>query len=87
MMALGAVLLLVAFVCQIIILIDAFRNEIWKGLLCIVCGLYGLYYMFAEFDHEKKALVLLGVWGGIIGGYALLFMGGAMSGAGTGVTP
>ena len=39
---------IVGLVCQIIIWIDAFKNEVWKGLLCFFCGLYALYYAFAE---------------------------------------
>jgi hypothetical protein len=49
-----------SFVCSIIILIDAFKNEVWKGLLALFCGLYLLYYMFAEFQHERKTLIILG---------------------------
>ena len=49
---------LVFLVCWVIILIDAFKNEWWKGLLCFFCFLYMLYYAFAEFQNDKKALII-----------------------------
>ena len=62
---LGMLFSLVSFVCSIIILIHAFKNEIWKGIVGLLCGLYLLYYGFVEFQHEKKGLIL-GVWLGSI---------------------
>lgn len=58
-------------VCYIIILIDAFRDEIWKGVVSLICGLYGLYYAIFEFEHEYKWLIVIGaaLGGGI--GYIL----------------
>jgi hypothetical protein len=68
LLGLAIVFGLVAFVCNIIVLIDAFQNEVWKGILSLFCGFYLLYYMFAEFSHEKKGLILAGSIGaGIIG--------------------
>jgi len=59
---------LVSFVCSLIVLIEAFKDEVWKGLLCFFCGFYLLYYMLSEFQHEKKGLILLGsIGGGVIG--------------------
>ncbi|MCS5643071.1 MAG: hypothetical protein NZ807_07380 [Dehalococcoidia bacterium] len=53
---------LISAICLIIILISAFQDEVWKGLLCIFsCGLYWLYYALLEFQHEKKGLILVGV--------------------------
>jgi hypothetical protein len=43
----------------IIILIEAFKDEIWKGVLCLLCGLYMLYYALFDFEHENKWLVIL----------------------------
>lgn len=58
-------LALVSFGCWLCILIDAFRNEIWKGVLGLLCGLYLLYYALFEFQHEQKlAIVLLALFGG-----------------------
>lgn len=48
----------------VIILIDAFQDSIWKGLGSILCGLYGLYYAFAEFEHDNKWLIVLLAIGG-----------------------
>jgi hypothetical protein len=49
-----------SLVCSVIILIEAFKDEIWKGFVCILCGLYFLYYAFIDFDHEKKWLIVAG---------------------------
>ena len=56
---------LVSLICWIIILVDAFKDAVWKGLLFFLCGLYGLYYALFEFEHENKwAIVLVGLFGG-----------------------
>jgi len=61
---LGIVCYLVGFGCSLFILIEAFRDEVWKGLLCFFCGLYGLYWAIFEWDHENKWLIILGSIGG-----------------------
>ena len=48
----------------IIIIIDAFNDEIWKGFVCILCGLYMLYYSIFEFEHSDKWLIVLLAFGG-----------------------
>ena len=54
-----------SLVCTIIILIDMFRDAIWKGIVGLLCGLYFLYYALFEFDHENKWLiVLIALFGG-----------------------
>ena len=53
LLLMGFALIVVGLVCSIIVLIDAFQNEIWKGIVYILCALYALYYLFVEFDHEK----------------------------------
>lgn len=66
---LGLIFLLLGIVCGIVILIDAFNDELWKGLVGLFCGLYLLYYALFEFDHEKKWLIIAGwLLGGTIGG-------------------
>lgn len=45
--------------CFIVILIDAFDDEIWKGLLGLLFNLYLLYYAIFEFEHEKKWAVVI----------------------------
>jgi len=76
---LGYVFILIGFVASIIILIDAFKNAVWKGILGFFCGLYLLYYAFTEFQHEKKMMIIGAMIGGYVIGYALMIMGaGAM---------
>src|SRR4051812_25264218 len=69
LMLIGVVLSLVGFVCGIMILINAFQNEIWKGIVSILCGLYLLYYAFVEYDGDNKALILIGWLVGGTGGW------------------
>jgi len=82
---LGALFCIAALVGWVMILIDAFKNEVWKGIVGFLCGLYLLYYAIVEFQAENKWLIV-GLWlgGGIIGG-ALMGVGGvgaAMNAAG-----
>jgi len=65
---LGLVCSLASLVCFIIILIDAFKKEVIKGVLCLCIPFYILYYAFAQFEHEKKGMII-GVWllGSIVG--------------------
>jgi len=74
-MALGVVLLIVNFVCTIIILIDAFRNEIWKGSSASSASSIPLLHV-CRVRSREEGLCLLGFWGGMILGYVLIFMGG-----------
>lgn len=61
---LGVLALLGGLACSIVILVDAFRDAIWKGVLSLLCGLYGLYYALFEFEHEWKWPIVLGAMGG-----------------------
>ncbi len=62
---LGGLLGIVSFVCWLIVLIQAFNDSLWKGILALLCGLYWLYYAIFEFTHEHKwAIVLLAILGG-----------------------
>jgi uncharacterized membrane protein YjjB (DUF3815 family) len=63
-MLLAVICSLGGLVCGIIILIDAFKNAVWKGLVSILCGLYFLYYAIAEFQHEKKWTIVGGALAG-----------------------
>ena len=66
----GGLCALAGLVAGFIILIEAFKDEIWKGLLSLLCGLYGLYYALFEFDHEQKwTIVLTALFGGGVGGW------------------
>lgn len=56
----GAVLVFIGFLVSLYIIVDAFQDEIWKGLLCFFCGVYTLYYAFVEYDHDRKWLIVFG---------------------------
>jgi uncharacterized membrane protein HdeD (DUF308 family) len=61
---LAGLLGLVAFGCWLVVLIDAFRSEIWKGIVALLCGIYWIIYALFEFEHECKwAIVLVGIFG------------------------
>ena len=75
LMAVGVVLDFIALGCAIMFLIHAFQNEIWKGFACLICFIYGLYYLIVEFEHEHKGLIMLGFFGSVIGGQILLYVG------------
>lgn len=90
LVALGWLLLLGAFACKIIILISAFQDEIWKGIVGLFCDLYLLYYAIVEWENTNKWLIF-GLWLGLsFVGWALLSMGGASAlgtAPGAGLTP
>ncbi len=50
---------LAGFVGSVIILIEAFKDEIWKGILALLCGLYLIWFALFDFDHEHKWLIIL----------------------------
>jgi len=77
---LGGLLLLAASVAAIIILIAAFQDEVWKGIVGLICGFYLLYWAFAEYQAPNKWL-WIGLWlGGVIIGCGLVFGGFVASG-------
>jgi hypothetical protein len=41
--------------------IEAFKESVMKGLLCLLCGFYTLYYAFFDFEHDKK-WPIIGGW-------------------------
>ena len=57
---LGVLLGLVSVGCWLILLIAAFRDEVWKGLVGLFCGIYLVYYGLAEFEHPRRVLITLG---------------------------
>ncbi len=74
---LAMVFYLGGFVCWIIVLISAFQDEVWKGVVGLLCGLYLLYYGIVEFEHPNKwAIVGGGIACNVIGG-VLGFMNAA----------
>ncbi len=69
---LGLLFVVVGVVCHIIILIHAFKSSVGTGFLCLCVPCYILYYMFNEFEHEKKGLIIAGYFIGAIVGNCLL---------------
>lgn len=62
LLGLMGLLSLISAVCSIITLIAAFQDEVWKGIVSLLCGIYWLYFILVEFQHEKKGLILLGIF-------------------------
>jgi hypothetical protein len=62
LLGLMGLLWLISAVCTIITLIGAFQDEVWKGILSLLCGFYWLYFIVVEFQHEKKGLILTGIF-------------------------
>jgi len=60
---LGAIM---SLVCLVIILIQAFQDEVWKGLLGLLCMFYLVYFAILEFEHERKWLIVAGWLGGAV---------------------
>lgn len=58
---------LVSLVCSILILIHAFQQSVGKGFLCLCVPCYIIYYMFSEFEHPQKGLIIAGFWVGALG--------------------
>jgi hypothetical protein len=75
-LVLAAVAGLGGLACTIIILIGAFRDSIWKGLVSFLCGCYLLYYAIFEFDHEYKWGIVAGACFGNAIAAGLLRAGG-----------
>jgi hypothetical protein len=60
---------LVCAICTIVILVDAFKNSLLKGLICVFCCFYYFWYALFEFQHENKFLLVVGSFlGGGVGG-------------------
>ena len=62
-------LYLICVVCTVVILVDAFKKSLISGFVCLLCGLYYIYYAIFEFKHPNKFLVVLGslLSGGVAG--------------------
>jgi hypothetical protein len=56
---------LVAFGCGIVVLIDAFYNEVWMGLLAFFVPIYFAYFAIFEFEHDRKWPIVIGALGGV----------------------
>ena len=70
MYVLALLLYLASIAAAIFVIVEAFQDEIWKGILCLVCGIYMLYYALFELDHELKWGVIIVMLGsGAAGAY------------------
>jgi hypothetical protein len=71
MMILAAIGGLMTLVCWVIILIHAFQKSVGTGFLALCVPCYILYYMFAEFQHPQKGLIIAGYFiGSALTGFA-----------------
>jgi len=77
----GLLFSLVGLVCHIIILVHAFKSSVGSGFLCLCVPCYILYYMFTEFEHEKKGLIIGGYFAGAIIGNILVRVPQMMNGS------
>jgi len=60
---------LAGMVCNIIVLVHAFKKSVGTGFLCLCIPCYIIYYMFTEFEHENKNMIIAGALiGGGVGG-------------------
>jgi hypothetical protein len=81
LVGLGCILLLIAVICQIMVLVKLFQTEgAGKGILGLICGLYLLIWGFMNASKLNLMTLMMG-WliGGILGGI-LLAIGSPMLG-------
>ncbi len=57
---LGCLIGLAGLGCYIYVIVEAFKEAIWKGFLTLLCGLYWLYYALFEFEDDNKWPLVLG---------------------------
>ncbi len=50
---------LAGFICWIILLIEAFKDSVLKGILGLICAFYMVYYGFVESKNENKVLITI----------------------------
>lgn len=79
LMILGGILLFVSAIFALVILIDAFKESVGQGLLCMFVPLYILYYAFARYSGSKKGLVITGWLGANAVGATLMVVGGLLA--------
>ena len=53
------ILMLTALVCEIIILVDAFKKSLWWGLACLFVPFVFLYYLIFEYTGNKLRMFML----------------------------
>lgn len=64
LLILGALAALGGLACTLFLLIEAFRDEVWKGSVGMLCGFYLLYFAIMEWEHDYKWPIILGSFGG-----------------------
>ena len=69
----AALMALFGVISWIFVLVAMFQDEVWKGIVGILCGLYLLYYAVTEFDHEYKWLIMIGLVCGIAARFVVPF--------------
>lgn len=74
-LGIGALFSIVALICNIIILVHAFKSSVGEGFLCLCVPCYILYYMFSKFEHPQKPLIIAGAIGGNIIGNVMVQLG------------
>jgi hypothetical protein len=57
---LGGILALASLAGSIYMLYEAFCDEVWKGFVSLLCGLYMLYWAIFEWEHDYKWPIFLG---------------------------
>ena len=85
LLGVAAIFGLIGFVCNIFVLIHAFKSSVGEGFMCLCIPCYILYYMFAKFEHPQKGLIIAGSLGGsVISNGIVQFAGGGIGGGGYG---
>ena len=51
---------ILALICTLIIIVDAFKKNVLKGFGTLLCWIYAVYYGVVEFEHEYKWLIVIG---------------------------
>lgn len=64
LMILSVLFAIGSLIAWIVILVAAFRDAIWKGLLGLLCGLYLLYYAIFDYEDDNKWLIIILAFGG-----------------------
>lgn len=75
LMAIGGILLFVAGVLGLVILVNAFKESVGQGLLCMFVPLYIFYFAFARYKSPKKGLVVGSYVGAGLVGAILMSVG------------
>ena len=58
---LGSIFILGGFLCFVVLWIEMFRDELWKGFVGILCFFYTIYYAIAESELDSRWILLGGV--------------------------